>query len=74
MLILSLLYFQVHFPSFLESAKDGVKELQRQVSLGRIRYYGVSNYGPKNMKELLEAGGKPITNQVLSVQQKKNYI
>jgi hypothetical protein len=34
------------------------------VSLGRIRCYGVSNYGPKNLKDFLEAGGKPISNQV----------
>jgi diketogulonate reductase-like aldo/keto reductase len=29
-----------------------------------IRYYGVSNYGPKNLKDFLEAGGKPISNQL----------
>lgn len=55
---------QVHFPSFMSDPAAGVKELERQKALGRIRYYGVSNYGPKNMKQLLEAGGKPVTNQV----------
>ena len=29
-----------------------------------IRQYGVSNYGPKNLKDFLEAGGKPISNQL----------
>ncbi|XP_063421088.1 1-deoxyxylulose-5-phosphate synthase YajO-like [Mytilus trossulus] len=55
---------QVHFPSFMSDPAAGVKELERQKALGRIRYYGVSNYGPKNMKQLLEAGGKPVTNQM----------
>ena len=41
-----------------------MKELNRQVSLGRIKYYGVSNFGPVNMKSFVEAGGKPVTNQV----------
>ena len=38
--------------------------ISTNVSLGMIRYYGVSNYGPTNLKDFLEAGGKPISNQV----------
>jgi diketogulonate reductase-like aldo/keto reductase len=44
--------------------EDSVKELNRQVSLGRIKYYGVSNFGPVNMKSFVDAGGKPVSNQV----------
>lgn len=55
---------QIHFPSFVKDTKETIAELERQKSLGRIRYYGLSNYGPKNMKEFMEAGGKPVVNQI----------
>ncbi|XP_005097453.1 1-deoxyxylulose-5-phosphate synthase YajO [Aplysia californica] len=55
---------QIHFPSFVKDPKETIAELNRQVALGRIRYYGFSNYGPKNMKEFMEAGGKPVVNQI----------
>ncbi|GFO19054.1 voltage-gated potassium channel subunit beta-1 [Plakobranchus ocellatus] len=55
---------QIHFPSFVKDAKETIAELERQKALGRIRYYGLSNYGPKNMKEFMEAGGKPVVNQI----------
>ncbi|CAL1531737.1 unnamed protein product [Lymnaea stagnalis] len=55
---------QVHFPSFIKDNKEAIAELERQKSLGRIRYYGFSNYGPKRLQEFLEAGGKPVVNQV----------
>ena len=69
LLLLQMLFwtfgtFQVHFASFLENMEESVKELNRQVSLGRIKYYGVSNFGPVNMKSFVEAGGKPVSNQV----------
>lgn len=53
----------MHFSSFLENMEESVKELERQVSLGRIKYYGVSNFGPVNMKNFVDAGGKPVSNQ-----------
>ena len=43
---------------------EAVTELKRQQSLGKIRYYAVSNFGPQNIKEFVEAGGTAITNQV----------
>jgi len=55
---------QIHFPSFVKDYTETIAELNRQVSRGRIRYYGFSNFGPKNMKEFLEAGGKPVVNQI----------
>ncbi|RUS89422.1 hypothetical protein EGW08_002795 [Elysia chlorotica] len=55
---------QIHFPSFVKDTKETIEELERQKSLGRIRYYGLSNYGPKNMKEFMDAGGKPVVNQI----------
>ncbi|KAK3108767.1 hypothetical protein FSP39_015254 [Pinctada imbricata] len=55
---------QVHFPSFLADMKESVAELERQVAKGTIKYYGVSNFGPKNIKAIFEAGGKPISNQM----------
>ncbi|KAK0058256.1 1-deoxyxylulose-5-phosphate synthase YajO [Biomphalaria pfeifferi] len=55
---------QVHFPSFIRDNVEAVTELERQVSLGRIRYYGFSNFAPNRIKAFVEAGGKPVVNQI----------
>lgn len=56
--------FQIHFPSFVKDAQETITELNSQVARGRIRYYGCSNFGPKNLKAYLEAGAKPVVNQM----------
>ncbi|ESP04305.1 hypothetical protein LOTGIDRAFT_237410 [Lottia gigantea] len=55
---------QIHFPCFIKDAAETITELKRQVSLGRIRYYGVSNFGPKNLHTYLDAGLAPVSNQM----------
>ncbi|XP_046564804.1 aldo-keto reductase IolS-like [Haliotis rubra] len=55
---------QIHFPAFIKDYDETVTELNRQISLGRLKHYAVSNFGPKNMKQFIEAGGKPISNQM----------
>ncbi|GFS14848.1 aldo/keto reductase [Elysia marginata] len=55
---------QIHYPRFVKDTNETIAELERQKSLGRIRYYGLSNYGPKNIKKFMEAGGKPVVNQI----------
>lgn len=57
-------WFQIHFPAFIKDYDETIKELNRQIALGRIKHYGVSNFGPKNMSQFLGAGAKPISNQV----------
>ncbi|GAB1603561.1 uncharacterized protein LOC115216743 [Argonauta hians] len=56
--------YQIHWPNMVSDYTATVEELKRQVAKGRIRCYGVCNFGPKNMKNILEAGGKPVSNQV----------
>ncbi|XP_067939018.1 aldo-keto reductase IolS-like [Watersipora subatra] len=57
--------YQIHWPPVVgENASEVVNELERQKSLGRIRYYGVSNFGRRNLEAFLAAGGKPISNQI----------
>ncbi|XP_059175411.1 1-deoxyxylulose-5-phosphate synthase YajO-like [Physella acuta] len=55
---------QMHFPTYVKDAKETIQELERQKALGRIRYYGMSNFGPQKIKDFIEAGGKPVVNQV----------
>ncbi|BFZ20834.1 hypothetical protein BsWGS_23872 [Bradybaena similaris] len=55
---------QVHFPSFLRDVTEAITELERLRAVGKIRYYGLSNFGPKNIKTFLDAGGKPVVNQI----------
>jgi len=43
---------------------ETLTELNSQIARGRIRYYGFSNWGPKNLKTYLDAGFKPVTNQM----------
>ena len=46
------------------SPETTVQALERAKAMGRIRCYGVSNFGPQNLKDFVNAGGKPATNQV----------
>lgn len=39
-------------------------ELERQVSLGRLKSFGVCNFGPKNLKTLLDGGCIPVSHQI----------
>jgi len=48
----------------IENIDEAMAEFERQVSLGRIKSFGVCNFGPKNMKSLLEKDIKPVSNQV----------
>ncbi len=57
-------YMQVHWPVFLKDFKECFDEIKRQKARGRIRHYGVCNFGPQNIKDALEVDAKPITNQV----------
>ncbi|CAH1778405.1 unnamed protein product [Owenia fusiformis] len=56
--------YQVHWPNVVRDMGELVKELKRQQALGRIKYYSVCNFGPQNLKEMLAAGGQPLTNQL----------
>lgn len=55
---------QIHFPSFVKDIQETVTELNSQIAKGRIRYYGFSNWGPKNLQTYLDAGAKPVVNQI----------
>lgn len=55
---------QIHFPSFVKDTNETIAELERLKALGKIRYYGFSNFGPKNVQRFVEAGGKPVVNQI----------
>lgn len=57
-------FFQVHWPVFLSDFKECFDELNRQKAKGRIREYGICNFGKQNLVDALEVGAKPITNQV----------
>jgi myo-inositol catabolism protein IolS len=56
--------YQVHWPVFLSDYKECFDELNRQQAKGRIRHYAVCNFGPQNLKDALEVGAKPISNQL----------
>ncbi|XP_076819135.1 putative oxidoreductase YqkF [Clavelina lepadiformis] len=56
--------YQVHQSTMITDMNETVKELKRQQSLGKIRYYAVSNFGPLSLKEMHEAGGISVTNQL----------
>ncbi|CAK9294926.1 unnamed protein product [Gordionus sp. m RMFG-2023] len=56
--------YQVHWPEVMNNVEETVKELKRLQSLGKIRYYGVSNFGPQTLKEFYDFGGEPVSNQL----------
>ncbi|KAL5006744.1 hypothetical protein ScPMuIL_015550 [Solemya velum] len=55
---------QVHCAHFLKDNKECVEELKRQIGRGRIRQYGLSNYGPNNLRSLFEHDTSAVSNQM----------
>jgi aryl-alcohol dehydrogenase-like predicted oxidoreductase len=61
--------YQVHWPvnvpmNDAKKLAGVVRALEGAKASGKIRYYGVCNFGTGDLKKFLEAGGKPVTNQI----------
>lgn len=56
--------YQVHWASNVADMRETVECLENLKSEGKIRHYGVCNFGPKQLAAFMEAGGKPVTNQI----------
>ena len=55
-------YF-VHWPGNMRSAAETVEALEAAQAAGLIKCYGVCNFGSKDLKGFLDAGGRPVANQ-----------
>jgi len=56
--------YQIHWPVCVGNMEEAVNQLKLEQSRGRIRHYGVCNFGSENMKDLQDAGGGAVTNQL----------
>ena len=57
--------YQLHWPTRDVPYEETIEGLQRLQEQGKIRAYGVCNFGPKDMTDFLQAAGSgPATNQV----------
>ncbi|XP_022083416.1 uncharacterized protein LOC110975325 [Acanthaster planci] len=56
--------YQVHWSVNMKDTTETVAELDRQKSLGRIRHYGICNFGSSSIDKFLTAGGRPCSLQV----------
>ncbi|XP_038045199.1 aldo-keto reductase IolS-like [Patiria miniata] len=56
--------YQIHWSVNMRDVHETVAELNRQKSLGRIRQYGICNFGSSSIEEFFATGGKPCSLQV----------
>lgn len=56
--------YQVHWASNMKDVQEAVDTLEKLQAAGKIKSYGVCNFGPKSLAKFLECGGRPITNQL----------
>ncbi len=56
--------YQVHWPNPAIPLSETTGALEHLVETGKIRAYGVSNFGPTDLAELYQVGGAPRTNQL----------
>ncbi|XP_077979190.1 putative oxidoreductase YccK [Glandiceps talaboti] len=56
--------YQAHWMVNCKNVKETVTELKRQQAKGRIRAYGVCNFGPKDITDVYDNEGSICTNQV----------
>jgi aryl-alcohol dehydrogenase-like predicted oxidoreductase len=57
--------FQIHWPSREVPLADSVAALEKLQEDGKIRYYGVSNFGPLDLADLLKTNAVCASNQVI---------
>lgn len=56
--------YQVHWPDRGTRFEETFSALDTLVEQGKIRAYGISNFGPKDLAAALSAGARPATNQM----------
>lgn len=56
--------YQIHWPNPDVPMGDTVGAMEMLVEAGKIRAYGICNFGPEQLKAYLEAGGMRTSNQV----------
>lgn len=61
--------YQIHWPvnvhmNDAEKLKGVVKALEAAKAEGKIRFYGVCNFGTGDLKKFLDVGGRPVSNQI----------
>jgi len=56
--------YQLHWPDPDNVWEDAIEVLQQLQQAGKIRYYGVSNFGVKDLSTAINNGFKPVTNQM----------
>lgn len=56
--------YQVHWPDRGTPFEETFAALDTLVQQGKIRAYGVSNFGPLDLEALRACGAKPVTNQM----------
>ncbi len=57
-------FYQLHWPRPTVPIEDTVGGLETLKEAGKIRAYGVCNFGPKQLRGYAEAGGERSSNQV----------
>lgn len=57
-------FYQLHWPRPTVPIAETVGGLQALKEEGKIRAFGVCNFGPQQLKEYAQAGGEPSSNQV----------
>jgi len=55
---------QMHWPNHDVPFEETVEALQKLKKEGKIRHYGVCNFGPKDMSDWMKTGGEIATNQI----------
>jgi len=56
--------YQVHWPDRDTPFDETFSALDTLVKQGKIRAYGVSNFGPQDLDAALRTGARPVTNQM----------
>jgi len=56
--------YQVHWASNMADTRETVQTLEKLQAAGKIKSYGVCNFGVKSLQDFFDCGGRPITNQL----------
>ncbi len=55
---------QVHWPSHAIAMEESIRAFRKLKEQGKVRYIGVCNFGPRDMRDWLAQGGEMVSNQL----------